>query len=350
VTKVVKRITSKADLKKTLIKLKEYNEDIKLHEARLKVIDKTRTKLLKQKGNKNLIDEIDKERDLHTKLLNNAISLVENMRKTIHIEDLKIYKKFIKNPNYFEEEPQVKPAKVKPAKEKVIPIEDRLRVVAFEKNKELLKEILKRSGLSKLPIDAEPEQILKKFLSVAKEKQEDILNYYTNISKEFEEEAKENKSYVEEIAEPINPIYLVKPAETIPEYIQPEEEYLNEGGENEEDEGEESTDIFDSDAYIDFIENTDVRHHYLFNELDTNFKKDEVKKILDYLKIPYNSFDTLSSFRRSYDIYYEMRIGQVRSNTIDLKSKENKKFLRKVNDEAKEMLKVLFLLKNPNLI
>jgi hypothetical protein len=45
-----------------------------------------------------------------------------------------------------------------------------------------------------------------------------------------------------------------------------------------------------------------------------------------------------------------MRTGEVRSNTIDLKSKENKKFLRKVNDEAKEMLKVLFLLKNPNLI
>ena len=347
VPKVVKRITSKEDLKKTLIKLKEYNEDIKLHEARLKVIDKTRTKLLKQKGNKNTIDEIDKERDLHTKLLNNAISLAENMRKTIHIEDLKIYKKFIKNPNYFEEEPKVKPAKVKPTKEKAIPIEDRLRIVAFEKNKELLKETLKRSGLSKLPIDADPETILKKFLSVVKEKQEDILNYYANISKEFEEEAKENKSYVDEIAEPTNPIYFVKPAEAIPEYIQPEEEYLNEGGEDEDDEEE---NIFDSEDYANFIENTDLRHNYLFNDLDNNFNKEDVKKVLIHLKIPYENYDILNAFRRDYDVFYQMRIGEVRSNTIDLKSKENKKFVRKVNDEAKEMLKVLYLLKNPNLI
>jgi hypothetical protein len=45
-----------------------------------------------------------------------------------------------------------------------------------------------------------------------------------------------------------------------------------------------------------------------------------------------------------------MRIGEVRSNKIDLKSKENKKFVRKVNDEISQMLKVLYLLKNPNLI
>ena len=276
VPKVVKRITSKEDLKKALIKLKGYNEDIKLHEARLKFIDKTRTKLLKQKGNKNIIEELDKERDLHTKLLNNAISLVENMRKTIHIEDLKIYKKFIKNPDYFEEEEKEKP---KPQKTK--------------------------------PSEA-------------------------------------NKSYVEEIAEPTNPIYLVKPAEAIPEYIQPEEEYLNEGGEDEDD--EESTDIFDSDAYIDFIENTDLRHNYLFNDLDNNFNKEDVKKVLIYLKIPYENYDILNAFRRDYDVFYQMRMGEVRSNTIDLKSKENKKFVRKVNDEAKEMLKVLYLLKNPNLI
>jgi hypothetical protein len=270
VPKVVKRITSKEDLKKALIKLKGYNEDIKLHEARLKFIDKTRTKLLKQKGNKNIIEEIDKERDMHTKLLNNAINVQENMRKTIHIEDLKIYKKFIKNPDYFEEEEKEKPK--------------------LQKTK---------------PSEA-------------------------------------NKSYVEEIAEPTNPIYLVKPAEAIPEYIQPEEEYLNEDDEEE--------DIFDSEDYANFIENTDLRHHYLFKDLDNNFNKEDVKKVLDYLKIPYTNFDTLSAFRRDYDIFYQMRIGEVRSNTIDLKSKENKKFVRKVNDEAKEMLKVLYLLKNPNLI
>jgi len=275
VPKVVKRITSKADLKKALIKLKGYNEDIKLHEARLKFIDKTRAKLLKQKGNKNIIEEIDKERDLHTKLLNNAINVLENMRKTIHIEDLKIYKKFIKNPDYFEEEEKEKP---KPQKTK--------------------------------PSEA-------------------------------------NKSYVEEIAEPTNPIYLVKPAQAIPEYIQPEESYLNEGG---EDEGEESTDIFDSEDYANFIEKTDLRHNYLFNDLDNNFNKEDVKKVLIHLKIPYENFDILSAFRRDYDVFYQMRIGEVRSNTIDLKSKENKKFVRKVNDEAKEMLKVLYLLKNPNLI
>ena len=275
VPKVVKRITSKADLKKALIKLKGYNEDIKLHEARLKFIDKTRAKLLKQKGNKNIIEEIDKERDLHTKLLNNAINVLENMRKTIHIEDLKIYKKFIKNPDYFEEEEKEKP---KPQKTK--------------------------------PSEA-------------------------------------NKSYVEEIAEPTNPIYLVKPAQAIPEYIQPEESYLNEEGEYE---GEESTDIFDSEDYANFIEKTDLRHNYLFNDLDNNFNKEDVKKVLIHLKIPYENFDILSAFRRDYDVFYQMRIGEVRSNTIDLKSKENKKFVRKVNDEAKEMLKVLYLLKNPNLI
>ena len=344
VPKVVKRITSKEDLKKALTKLKGYNEDIKLHEARLKFIDKTRAKLLKQKGNKNTIEEIDKERDLHTKLLNNAINVLENMRKTIHIEDLKIYKKFIKNPDYFEEEPKPKPQKAKPVKETIIPIEDRLRVVAFEKNKELLAETLRRSGLTKLSKDADPETLLKKFLSVNKERQENIVNYYANIIKEFEEE---NKTYIEEIAEPTNPIYLVKPAEAIPEYIQPEEEYLNEGGEDEDDEEE---NIFDSEDYANFIENTELRHHYLFRDLDTNFNKDDVKKILDYLKIPYTSMDTLSAFRRDYDIFYQMRMGDVRSNTIDLKSKENKKFVKKVNDEISQMLKVLYLLKNPNLI
>jgi len=354
VPKVVKRITSKEDLKKALIKLKDYEEDIKLHEARIKVVDKTRTKLVNKRGDKKTIDELDKERDLHTKLLNNAINLVENMRRTIHIEDLKIYKKFIRNPNYFEEEPKPKAKpKEKPAKEKAIPIEDRLRVVAFEKNKELLTETLRRSGLTKLSKDADPETILKKFLSVNKEKQEDILNYYANISKEFEEEAKEkekekeNKSYIEEIAEPTNPIYLVKPAETIPDYIQPEEEYLNEGGEDEDDEEE---DIFDSDAYMDFITNTDLRHDYLFKDLDKNYNKEEVKKILIYLNIPYTNWDILGAFRRDYDIYYQMRMGEVRSNTIDIKSKENKKFVRKVNAETSQMLKVLYLLKNPNLI
>ena len=344
VPKVVKRITSKADLKKALIKLKGYNEDIKLHEARLKFIDKTRAKLLKQKGNKNTIEEIDKERDLHTKLLNNAINVLENMRKTIHIEDLKIYKKFIKNPDYFEEEPKPKPQKAKPVKETIIPIEDRLRVVAFEKNKELLAETLRRSGLTKLSKDADPETLLKKFLSVNKERQENIVNYYANIIKEFEEE---NKTYIEEIAEPTNPIYLVKPTEAIPEYIQPEEEYLNEGGEDEDDEEE---NIFDSEDYANFIENTDLRHNYLFNDLDNNFNKEDVKKVLIHLKIPYENYDILNAFRRDYDVFYQMRIGEVRSNTIDLKSKENKKFVRKVNDEAKEMLKVLYLLKNPNLI
>jgi hypothetical protein len=344
VPKVVKRITSKEDLKKALTKLKGYNEDIKLHEARLKFIDKTRAKLLKQKGNKNTIEEIDKERDLHTKLLNNAINVLENMRKTIHIEDLKIYKKFIKNPDYFEEEPKPKPQKAKPVKETIIPIEDRLRVVAFEKNKELLAETLRRSGLTKLSKDADPETLLKKFLSVNKERQENIVNYYANIIKEFEEE---NKTYIEEIAEPTNPIYLVKPAEAIPEYIQPEEEYLNEGGEDEDDEEE---NIFDSEDYANFIENTELRHDELFKDLEKNYNMEEVKKILIYLKIPYTNWDILSAFRRDYDVFYQMRIGQVRSNTIDLKSKENKKFVRKVNDEISQMLKVLYLLKNPNLI
>ena len=45
-----------------------------------------------------------------------------------------------------------------------------------------------------------------------------------------------------------------------------------------------------------------------------------------------------------------MRVGLVKSNIIDLKSQENKKFVRKVNDEISLMLKVLFLLENPNLI
>jgi hypothetical protein len=271
VPKVVKRIKLVEDLKKVFNKLKAYNEAIKLHEARLKFIDKTRAKLAKQKGNKNIIEEIDRERDLHTKLLNNAINVQENMRKTIHIEDLKLYKKYIKNPDYFEEEPKPKPQKAKPNEE--------------------------------------------------------------------------NKTYVEEIAKPTNPIYNVKPAEKIPEYVQAEENYLD-----EEDEEEESTDIFDSEDYANFIENTDLRHNYLFKDLDKNYSKDEVIKILDYLKIPYMSYDTLSAFRRDYDVFYQMRIGEVRSNTIDLKSKENKKFVRKVNEEAKEMLKVLYLLKNPNLI
>jgi len=355
VPKVVKRITSKEDLKKTLTKLKDYEEDIKLHEARIKVVDKTRTKLVNKRGDKKTIDELDKERDLHTKLLNNAINLLENMRRTIHIEDLKIYKKFIRNPNYFEEEPKPKAKpKEKPAKEKAIPIEDRLRVVAFEKNKELLAETLRRSGLTKLSKDADPETILKKFLSVNKEKQEDILNYYANISKEFEEEAreearekaKENKSYVEEIAEPTNPIYLVKPAEAIPDYIQPEEEYLNEGGENEDDEEE---DIFDSDAYTDFIDNAPYNHELLFRELERDFHYRDVKKAFEYLNIPVG-LDIFYNLRRPYNPEYEIRIGNIRSPTIDVKSKENKKFVKKVNEEISLMLKLLFLLKNPNLI
>ena len=278
VPKVVKRIPVIADLKKVLTKLKEYDEDIKLHEARLKFIDKTRTKLAKQKGNKNTIDEIDKERDLHTKLLNNAINIQENMRKTIHIEDLKLYKKFIKNPDYFEEEQKEKPKMAKP-----------------------------------------------------------------NETKPNEEK----KSYVEEIAKPTNPIYNVKPIEEIPEYVEPEESYLNEDG---EDEGEESTDIFDSDAYIEFMEAQPFSHNTLFDEID-RYSQDKIKIALNYLEIPYKPEDTLNAFRRENDTNdFYMRMGTMRSNKIDVKSKENKKFVKKVNEEISKMIRVLYLLKNPNLI
>ena len=281
VPKVVKRILLVEDLKKTFAKLKEYDEDIKLHEARLKIVDKTRTKLSKQKGNKNLINEIDEERNLHTKQLNNAINIQENMRKTIHNMDLKLYKKFIKNPNYFEEEPKEKPKKAKP------------------------------------------------------------------IKKVDEEE----KSYVEEIAKPTNPIYNVKPIEEIPEYVEPEESYLNENG-NEEDEGEdeESTDIFDTIDYIKFMENQPFNHEPLFNEIDS-YSQDKIKTALNYLEIPYMSYDTLHAFRRennTNDFY--MRMGNMRSNKIDVKSKENKKFVKKVTAEITKMIRVLYLLKNPNLI
>ena len=346
VPKVVKRILLVEDLKKTFNKLKEYDEDIKLHEARLKIVDKTRTKLAKQKGNKNTIEEIDKERDLHTKQLNNAITIQENMKKTIHIEDLKLYKKFIKNPNYFEEEPKEKPKKTKPIKEKNTPIEDRLRIVAFEKNKELLAETLKRSGLTKLAIDADREDILKKFLSVNKERQENIVNYYNNIIKEFaEEEEEEKKSYVEEIANPINPIYNVKPFEEIPEYVEPEENYLNE----DEGDGEESTDIFDSDDYIEFMEKQPFNHRLIFNEIE-RYSQDKIKTALNYLKIPYTTFDTLDAFRREHNNEFDLKMGYTKSNVIDVKSKENKKFVKKVNEELTKMIRVLYLLKNPNLI
>lgn len=348
IPKVVKQLKIKEELKKVFTKLKVIVDEVREHESHIKIIDKTRTKLAKQKGNKSLIEEIDKERDLHTKLLNNALSLEQNIKKTIHVKDLVIFRKFMKNPNYFNEEQPVKQSKAKPKieKEVLIPIETQLKNIAFETNKELLKETLRRSGLSKIAVDAEPQQILDKFLKVNKERQENIVNYYKNIIKEFDEEKKEEQPYIEKIANPSNPIFAVKPAEEIPKYIESEEEYLAKDG--EEDEGEE--DIFDSDAYVDFIENTDLNHKDIFNEIDQNFNKDEVKNILNYLKIPYTSMDTLNAFRRNYDIYYEMRTGLVKSNTIDLKSKENKIFVRKVNDEIKEMLKVLFLLKNPNLI
>ena len=344
VPKIVKRIPIIADLKKVLDKLKEYDEDIKMHEARLKFIDKTRAKLAKQKGTKNLINEIDEERNLHTKLLNNAINIQENKRKTIHIEDLKLYKKYIKNPDYFEEEPKPKPEKAKPAKkEKVIPINTRLRVVAFETNKNILAETLRRSGFSKISKDATPDEILTKFLNVNKERQENIVNYYNNIINEFKEEA---KNYIEEIAKPTNPIYNVKPAEKIPEYVQPEESYLNE---DDEDEGEESTDIFDSDAYSNYIDNAEFNHRLLFFELERDFKHKDIEKVFNYLNIPIEG-DLFYNFRRPYNPEYEIRIGNIRSNTIDVKSKENKKFVKKVNEEIKLMLKVLYLLKNPNLI
>ena len=347
VPKVVKRILALEDLKKTFNKLKEYDEDIKLHEARLKIVDKTRAKLAKQKGNKNTIDEIDKERNLHTKQLNNAITIQENMRKTIHVEDLKLYKKFIKNPNYFEEEPKEKPKKAKPVKEKITPIEDRLRLVAFEKNKELLAETLRRSGLTKIAINATSEELLKKFLSVNKERQENIVNYYNNIIKEFNEE-EEEKSYVEEIANPINPIYNVKPIEEIPEYVEPEENYLNEDEGDGED--EESTDIFDSDDYIEFMEVQPFNHKKLFDEID-RYSKDKIRIALNYLEIPYYTEDTLNAFRRDNESNdFEMRMGNMRSNKIDVKSKENKKFVKKVNEEITQMIRVLYLLKNPNLI
>jgi len=272
VPKVVKRIKKVEELKRLFNKLKDYDEAVKLHEARIKFIDKTRLKLAKQKGNKNIIEEIDKERDLHTKLLNNAVDMQENMRNTIHAEDLKLYRRYIKNPDYFEEEPKPKPQKAKP------------------------------------------------------------------------NEA--SKSYVEEIAEPTNPIYLVKPAEKIPEYVQPEESYLEE--EDEEDE-EEGTSIFDTNAYLNFIEKTPFRHDIIFRQLEQDYSYEDVKKAFIYLNIPVD-VDIFYRFRRKYDRDYEIRMGQVRSNVFDFKSKENKKFIKQVNEEVGLMLKVLYLLKNPNLI
>jgi len=274
VPKVVKRIKKVEELKRLFNKLKDYDEAVKLHEARIKFIDKTRLKLAKQKGNKNIIEEIDKERDLHTKLLNNAVTVQENMRNTIHAEDLKLYRRYIKNPDYFEEEPKPK-AKTK------------------------------------------------------------------------EKPSEASKSYVEEIAEPTNPIYLVKPAEKIPEYVQPEESYLDE--EEEEEEDEEGTSIFDTNAYLNFIEKTPFRHDIIFRQLENDYSYEDVKKAFIYLNIPVEA-DIFYRFRRKYDRDYEIRMGQVRSNVFDFKSKENKKFIKQVNEEVGLMLKVLYLLKNPNLI
>ena len=63
------------------------------------------------------------------------------------------------------------------------------------------------------------------------------------------------------------------------------------------------------------------------------------------------SYDTLNAFRRENDTNdFFMRMGTMRSNKIDVKSKENKKFVKKVNEEITKMIRVLYLLKNPNLI
>lgn len=351
VPKVVKQIKSKEELKKVFEKLKLIIDEMNAHESHIKIIDKTRTKLAKQKGNKSLIEEIDKERDLHTKLLNNALTLEENMKKTIHVKDLVLFRKFMKNPDYFNEEQPVKQTKPKIKKEPPPPLETQLRVIAFETNKELLKETLRRSGLTKIAIDAEPQQILDKFLKVTKERQENIINYYKNIMKEFDEETKEEpQPYIEKIANPSNPIFAVKPAEKIPKYVEPEEDYLNKTEEPEEHEEDEEEDIFDSDAYIEFMENQPFNHRIIFNEIE-RFSKDEIKKVLNYLKIPYTPFDTLSAFRRENDTNeFDMKMGYMRSNTIDPKSKENKKFAKKVNEEISQMIRVYYLLKNPNLI
>lgn len=351
VPKVVKQIKSKEELKKVFEKLKLIIDEVNAHESHIKIIDKTRTKLAKQKGNKSLIEEIDKERDLHTKLLNNALSLEQNMKKTIHVKDLVIFRKFMKNPDYFNEEQPVKQTKPKIKKEPPPPLETQLRVIAFETNKELLKETLRRSGLTKIAIDAEPQQILDKFLKVTKERQENIINYYKNIIQEFDEETKEEpQHYIEKIANPSNPIFAVKPAEEIPKYVEPEEDYLNKTEEHEEHEEPEEEDIFDSDAYIEFMEKQPFNHRLLFNEIE-RFSQDEIKKVLNYLKIPYTHFDSLSAFRReNTSNEFDMKMGNMRSNTIDPKSKENKKFAKKVNEEIVQMLRVYYLLKNPNLI
>lgn len=353
IPKVVKQLKSKEELKKVFTKLKDIVDEVREHESHIKIIDKTRTKLAKQKGNKSLIEEIDKERDLHTKLLNNALSLEQNMKKTIHVKDLVIFRKFMKNPNYFNEEQPVKQSKTKPKtkKEAPVPIETQLRNIAFETNKELLKETLRRSGLSKIPVDAEPQQILDKFLKVNKERQENIINYYKNIMKEFDEEKEEEQPYIEKIANPNNPIFAVKPAEEIPKYIESEEEYLAKDGEEDEDEDEGEEDIFDSNAYSDYLDNAPYNHELLFREIERDFHYRDTKKAFEYLNIPIEAnTDIYKRFRRPYNAEYEIRIGNIRSPTIDVKSKENKNFVKKVNEEISQMLKILFLLKNPNLI
>ena len=349
VPKVVKQIKSKEELKKLFEKLKVNVNKIKEYETSIKAIDKTRAKLLKQKSSKITLDKVDEERNTFTKLLNQELSIKENNEKPIHKKDLILFRKFMKNPTILDETQPVKVTKpkTKTAKQPIIPIEEQLRVIAFDTNKELLNETLKRSGLSKLAIDAEPQQILDKFLKVTKERQESIINYYKNIMKEFDEEPKEERqSYLETIVNPINPIYATKPVEKIPKYITPESEFI-EPEEEEEDEDEEE-DIFDSQQYINFIENTDLDHERLFYKLEKH-NVNNITNVMDYLKIT-TTKDKFSPFRRTYDRDYEMRVGLVKSNIIDLKSQENKKFVRKVNDEISLMLKVLFLLENPNLM
>ena len=345
VPKVIKQLKTKEELKKLFEKLKVNVNKIKEYETSIKAIDKTRAKLLKQKSSKITLDKVDEERNTFTKLLNQELSIKENNEKPIHKKDLILFRKFMKNPTILDETQPVKVTKPKPktAKQPIIPIEEQLRVIAFETNKELLKETLRRSGLTKITIDAEPQQILDKFLKVTKERQENIINYYKNIMKEFEEE--EPQSYLETIVNPINPIYATKPAEEIPKYITPESEFIEP---EEEDEDEEEEDIFDSQQYINFIENTDLDHERLFYKLEKH-NVNSITNVMDYLKIT-TTKDKFSPFRRTYDRDYEMRVGLVKSNIIDLKSQENKKFVRKVNDEISLMLKVLFLLENPNLI
>ena len=348
VPKVIKQLKTKEELKKLFEKLKVNVNKIKEYETSIKAIDKTRAKLLKQKSSKITLDKVDEERNTFTKLLNQELSIKENNEKPIHKKDLILFRKFMKNPTILDETQPVKVTKPKPktAKQPIIPIEEQLRVIAFETNKELLKETLRRSGLTKITIDAEPQQILDKFLKVTKERQENIINYYKNIIKEFEEEPKEERqSYLETIVNPVNPIYATKPVEKIPKYITPESEFIE--PEEDEDEGEEE-DIFDSQQYINFIENTDLDHERLFYKLEKH-NYVNVTNVIDYLKIT-TTQDKFSPFRRTYDRDYEMRVGLVKSNIIDLKSQENKKFVRKVNDEISLMLKVLFLLENPNLM